>query len=211
MIMTDVKYGKPDISMSCNGMLAGLVAITAPCAFVAPWAAVIIGGDRGLARRVERRVLRPARRRRPVRRDLGARRVRRVGRARASGCSPTGRYGIGWNGVGASSTHGVRGLFYGDPGQLGAQMFHVVVGFVWAWGLGWLLFTIAKRFMQIRVSAEAEIEGLDVPEFGALAYPDFVMHHAPPGHIDRGCGRRPGRRRRPAERWTSHEARRSQS
>ena len=37
------KYGKPDISMSCNGMLAGLVAITAPCAFVAPWAAVVIG------------------------------------------------------------------------------------------------------------------------------------------------------------------------
>ena len=43
MAYTNHRYGKPDISMSCNGMLAGLVAITAPCAFVAPWAAAIIG------------------------------------------------------------------------------------------------------------------------------------------------------------------------
>jgi hypothetical protein len=43
MGITNSKYGKPDISMSCNGMLAGLVAITAPCAFVAPWASVVIG------------------------------------------------------------------------------------------------------------------------------------------------------------------------
>ncbi len=43
MAWTNYKWGKPDISMSCNGMLAGLVAITAPCAFVAPWAAVMIG------------------------------------------------------------------------------------------------------------------------------------------------------------------------
>ena len=43
MAWTNAKYGKPDISMSCNGMLAGLVAITAPCAFVAPWAASVIG------------------------------------------------------------------------------------------------------------------------------------------------------------------------
>src|SRR5262249_33629524 len=43
MAWTNAKWGKPDISMSCNGMLAGLVAITAPCAFVAPWAACVIG------------------------------------------------------------------------------------------------------------------------------------------------------------------------
>ena len=55
------KYGKPDISMSCNGMLAGLVAITAPCAFVAPWAAVVIGIIAGLLVVLQRRVLRPRR------------------------------------------------------------------------------------------------------------------------------------------------------
>ena len=53
----------------------------------------------------------------------------------------------------------VQGLFYGDAGQLWAQLFHVFVGFIWAWGLGWLLFTILKRFMAIRVSPEAEIAG----------------------------------------------------
>ena len=69
----------------------------------------------------------------------------------------------------------MKGLFYGDGGQLVAQIAHVVVGFVWAWGITWIIFTIAKRFMQIRVSPEAEIEGLDMPEFGALCYPDFVL------------------------------------
>ena len=65
-------------------------------------------------------------------------------------------------------------------------MFHVVIGFVWAWGLGWLLFTVAKRFMKIRVSEEVEIEGIDMPEFGSLAYPDFQMHHSLGGHVTEG-------------------------
>ena len=63
----------------------------------------------------------------------------------------------------------------------------MVVGFVWAWGVTWIIFTIAKRFMQIRVSPEAEIQGLDVPEFGVLAYPDFVHALDAPGgsHVTR--------------------------
>src|SRR5207244_2323626 len=48
MAFTAFIYGKPDISMSCNGMLAGLVAITAPCAFVAPWSAALIGFTAGV-------------------------------------------------------------------------------------------------------------------------------------------------------------------
>jgi Amt family ammonium transporter len=101
----------------------------------------------------------------------------------ALGLFADGTYGAGWNGVSGN----VKGLFYGDVGQLGAQIVHMVVGFAWAWGLGWLLFTVAKRFMEIRVTPEAEIEGLDVPEFGMLAYPDFVMHSATPGHIMQGA------------------------
>ena len=69
----------------------------------------------------------------------------------------------------------MQGLFYGDGGQLVAQLVHVVVGFAWAWGLTWIIFSIARRFMKLRVAPEVEIEGLDVPEFGALAYPDFVL------------------------------------
>ncbi len=54
-------------------------------------------------------------------------------------------------------------------------MAHAVIGFAWAFGITFIIFTVAKRFMKIRVSPEAEIEGLDVPEFGALCYPDFVL------------------------------------
>ena len=56
--------------------------------------------------------------------------------------------------------------------------FHVVIGFIWAWGVTWVVFKIAKNFMQIRVSPEVEIQGLDMPEFGVLAYPAFVLSHA---------------------------------
>src|SRR5262249_53208860 len=92
-------------------------------------------------------------------------------------------YGAGWN---AANPRNVAGLFYGDPGQLAAQVMHVVVGFAWAWGITWLIFKFAKSFMQIRVAPEVEIEGLDVPEFGVLCYPDFVLHRATAGHVIAG-------------------------
>jgi len=174
MCITNYRYGKPDISMSCNGMLAGLVAITAPCAFVAPWAAVIIGAVAGtlVVFSVEffDRV--------HVDDPCGAISVHGVNGAwgvLAVGLFADGTYGIGWNGVGATATHGVRGLFYGDVGQLWAQIAHVFVGFLWAWGITYLIFSVAKRFIKIRVSPEVEVQGLDVPEFGALCYPDFVL------------------------------------
>ena len=178
MIMTDVKYGKPDISMSCNGMLAGLVAITAGCAFVAPWAAAVIGLVAGWLV-VESVAFWD---RRHVDDPCGAISVHGVCGAwgvLSVGLFADGTYGAGWNGVNGN----VKGLFYGDVGQLWAQIFHVFVGFIWAWGIMYLIFKAAKHFMQIRVSEEAEIEGLDVPEFGALCYPDFVMHRSGAGHI----------------------------
>ncbi|HYL51677.1 MAG TPA: ammonium transporter [Acidimicrobiia bacterium] len=186
MVLTDVKYGKPDISMSCNGMLAGLVAITAPCAFVAPWAAVVIGGVAGVLVVYSVEFWD----RRHIDDPCGAISVHGVNGAwgvLALGLFADGTYGVGWNGVGANSTHGVQGLFYGDGGQLVAQVVHVVVGFLWAWGITWIIFSVAKRWLQLRVSPEAEIEGLDVPEFGALCYPDFVLHRAPPGHVGEGA------------------------
>ena len=171
MAWTNARYGKPDISMSCNGMLAGLVAITAPCAFVAPWAACVIGLVAGFlvcysvwffdhVAHVDD--------------PCGAISVHGVNGAwgvLAVGIFADGTYGAGWNGVAGN----VKGIIYGDGGQLLAQAVHVVVGFAWAWGVTWLIFVIAKRFMKIRVSAEVELEGLDMPEFGALCYPDFVL------------------------------------
>jgi Amt family ammonium transporter len=181
MGVTNAKYGKPDISMSCNGMLAGLVAITAPCAFVAPWAAVIIGGVAGVLVVYSVAFFD----RMGIDDPCGAISVHGMNGAwgvLAVGLFADGTYGAGWNGVGGlGGTHGVRGLFYGDGGQLVAQVFHVVVGFIWAWGITWVIFTIAKNFMQIRVSPEVELEGLDMPEFGVLAYPDFVLSHSSVG------------------------------
>jgi Amt family ammonium transporter len=181
MITTDVKYGKPDISMSCNGMLAGLVAITAGCAFVAPWAAVIIGAVAGVLVVYSVEFWD----RRHIDDPCGAISVHGVNGAWgviAVGLFADGTYGTGWNGIGTSAHHGVQGLFYGDGGQLVAQLVHVVVGFIWAWGLTWIIFSIAKRFMKLRVAPEVEIEGLDVPEFGVLAYPDFVLTSGHAGH-----------------------------
>ena len=155
-------------------MLAGLVAITAPCAFVAPWAAVIIGAVAGVLVVYSVAFLDS----KGIDDPCGAVSVHGTCGAwgvLAVGLFADGTYGIGWNGVGANSTQGVRGLFYGDGGQLVAQLFHVVIGFIWAWGVMWLIFKFASNFMKIRVSPEVEIQGLDMPEFGVLAYPDFVL------------------------------------
>jgi Amt family ammonium transporter len=168
---TNAKWGKPDISMACNGMLAGLVAITAPCAFVAPWAASVIGILAGLLvcygvyffdhiAHVDD--------------PCGAISVHGLCGALgvlSVGVFADGTYGEGWNGVSGN----VKGIIYGDGGQLLAQLAHAVLGFVWAFGVTWIIFTVAKRFMAIRVTPEAERQGLDVPEFGALCYPDFVL------------------------------------
>jgi Amt family ammonium transporter len=171
MAWTNYKWGKPDISMSCNGMLAGLVAITAPCAFVAPWAAVVIGIIAGflVCWSVEwyDQKLR-------IDDPCGAISVHGMCGAwgvLAVGLFADGTYGFGWNGVAGP----VKGLFYGDGGQLVAQLFEVVVGFIWAWGITYLIFIILRRWVQLRVSPEVEIEGTDRGEFGQVAYPDFVL------------------------------------
>lgn len=173
MAYTAYKYGKPDISMSCNGMLAGLVAITAPCAFVAPWAAAMIGTFAGVLvcfgvwffdhiAHVDD--------------PCGAISVHglcgMLG-VLSVGVFADGTYGDGFNNV----KGGVTGVLYGHHqfGQLWAQLAHATLGFVWAFGVTFIIFKAAQRFMQIRVSPEVEIEGLDVPEFGAKAYPEFVL------------------------------------
>jgi len=98
----------------------------------------------------------------------------------ATGLFADGTYGAGWNGV----SGGVKGLFYGDAGQLLAQAAHVVLGFIWAFGITWVIFKIAKQFLKLRVSPQVELEGLDMAEFGAVCYPDFVLAQSAmnPGH-----------------------------
>ena len=171
MIWTNAKYGKPDITMACNGMLAGCVAITAPCAFVAPWAAVVIGSVAGIIvcygvwffdHRAK------------VDDPCGAVSVHGlcgVWGLLAVGIFADGTYGDGWNGVGGT----VRGLLYGGTGQLAAQAVMIFVNIAWAFAVTYGLFRLVGRVMELRVSPEAELDGLDVPEFGAACYPEFVL------------------------------------
>ena len=179
MAYTGFRYGKPDISMSCNGMLAGLVAITAPCAFVSPWAAALIGVVAGFlvcfgvwffdnVAHVDD--------------PWGAVSVHGLNGAWgliALGLFADGTYGSGWNGQPGN----VTGLFYGDTGQFFAQLISVVVNFAWAFGAVMILFGIYKMFTSMRVSPEAEIMGLDVPEFGVPGYAGFVMERELHGAI----------------------------
>jgi Amt family ammonium transporter len=162
-------WGKPDPSMAVNGSLAGLVAITAPCAFVAPWAAVLIGGIAGLlvvgSVIFIERVMK-------VDDPVGASSVHGVNGLWgmiALGLFADGTYGAGFNGIAAP----VRGLFYGDPGQLFAQLIACVTVVVWSFGLFYLFFKIQKATMGLRSSASDEVAGLDATEMGVLAYPDF--------------------------------------
>ena len=133
---------KPDPTMLCNGMLAGLVAITAPCAFVDTWAAAVIGGIAGVL--VVFSVFFWDRR--GVDDPVGAISVHGVNGVWgiiAVGLFANGKYGAGWNGVVRDSftqqygSDGVRGLFYGDASQLLAQLLDagvvLVFGFVMAY------------------------------------------------------------------------------
>ena len=164
------KYGKPDPSMTCNGLLAGLVAITAPCAYVSPWAAAVIGMVAGVlvvlaVVWVEHRA--------KVDDPVGAVAVHGANGLwglLALGLFADGHYGDGVNGVAGP----VKGLFYGDAGQLAAQIASIVVLVVWCSVACGIFFTICKRTVGMRVSADVEIAGLDIPEMGALAYPDFL-------------------------------------
>ena len=170
-------FGKPDITMACNGMLAGLVAITAPCAFVSPTGAVVIGLIAGvlvcMGVLFNERVLK-------VDDPCGAVSVHGYCGwfgAVAVGIFADGTYGAGWNGVGATTYlgaagKGVTGLIHGDSTQLVMQLVGATICAVWAFGATFIVFKLVNAVYPLRVSKEVELEGLDVPEFGMEAYPE---------------------------------------
>jgi Amt family ammonium transporter len=211
-------FGKPDPSMMCNGLLAGLVAITAPCAFVTPVGAIMIGAIAGIIVVVSvvfiERTLR-------VDDPVGAISVHGVCGAwgvLSVGLFANGSYGAGWAGIhtlvkGSEITHvindaapatleaynkllaagwtdqGVTGIFgklfggaYNDWSQLGAQIVGTVTCFVFIFAFAFVWFKISNLFVPIRSKAEDEVAGLDVPETGAEAYPDFhITDRTTPG------------------------------
>jgi ammonium transporter, Amt family len=172
---------KPDPGMMVNGMLAGLVAITAPCAFVDPYVAAIIGSIAGVLVIVAYDFIEN---RLKVDDPVGAVAVHGVNGlfgVLCVGLFANGKYGAGWNltaeGSAAEAT-GVTGLFYDfELGlrQLGAQAIGVLVICTVFFGLAYGFFKLQNAIMKggIRPTAEVELAGMDLPEMGVLAYPTF--------------------------------------
>ena len=153
MVVSWVKFGKPDISMSLNGALAGLVAITAGCANVTPGSAILIGLIAGV---------------------LVVFAVLFFDKIRVD--DPVGAVSV--HGVCGAWGTLAAGLFNmeGVTAQIiGVQLLGIVVCFVWAFGTAFILFKIIAKTVGLRVSAEEETKGLDTSEHGGNAYPDFQV------------------------------------
>jgi Amt family ammonium transporter len=177
---------KPDPSMMVNGMLAGLVAITAPCAFVDPWAAGVIGAIAGVLVVVSVFFFDNH----GVDDPVGATSVHGVcglWGVLSVGIFANGQYGAGWNGVVRESfvakygSDGVRGILYGDASQLVMQIIDCGAVVIFGFAMAYTWFKISNLITPIRVSAEVEMEGLDGPEMGSFGYPDFALNRSNAG------------------------------
>ncbi len=172
MLYMWIRYGKPDISMMCNGMLAGLVAITAPCAFVTAPSAVLIGAIAGILVCLSvffiDRTLK-------IDDPVGAVSVHGVNGAwgvLALGLFADGTYGDGYNGI----SGGVKGLLYGDPSQFAAQCIGTLTCFVYVFVASYVFFKILDMIIGLRVPEAVEREGLDQAEVAVTAYPEFQLN-----------------------------------
>ena len=160
------RWGKADPSWLANGMLAGLVAITAPCAFVSAWAAALIGAVAGVlvilaAVFIDAKL--------KIDDPVGASAVHGVNGAFgivSLGLFANGTYGQGLNGV----AHGVTGLFYGNPSQLVAELIGIAANVAWTAPVAALAFYVIGKVVGNRISAEDEVNGADLGEMGVLGY-----------------------------------------
>ena len=160
---TFFKTKKVDIALTCNGALAGLVGITASCAYVPTWAAVVIGVVSGFIVMYGIKF-----------NDWVLKVDDPVGAVAVHGYN--GLWGLLTVGIFADGTYGgVSGLSAGNTSQIIAQLIDMVVVVVWAFGTGYILFYIIKKIVGLRVSPEEELTGLDLGEHGYSAYPEFVI------------------------------------
>ena len=154
LVVSWMKYGKPSLSLTLNGVLAGLVGITAGCDAVSPTGAVVIGAICGvvmiLAVDFIDKVLK-------IDDPVGASSVHGV----------CGFLGTILTGLFSTS----EGLFYGHgAGFLGAQIFGALVVGAWAASMGFTIFKVLDKVHGLRVPARVEEEGLDIYEHGESAY-----------------------------------------
>jgi Amt family ammonium transporter len=151
-----VKFGKPEIGMSLNGALAGLVAITSPCATVTPLSAVIIGAIAGM---------------------IVVFSVLFFDRLKID--DPVGAISVhGVNGAWGTLAAGIFNIGGTSLKIIGVQALGIVTCFVWTFVTTLILFKLIDKSIGLRVSPEEELEGLDLAEHGGTAYPDFEVSTA---------------------------------
>ncbi len=175
MVSSWILFKKPDVSMALNGVLAGLVAITAPCAFVSPSSSVIIGGIAGLLVVLAVLFFDKIHLDDPV----GAVSVHGI-------CGAFGTLALGLfaQDMFSPGTTGDGLLFGGGIDLLKAQAIGVIAVFGFVSVCGLILFGFLKYTIGLRVTKEEEMEGLDVGEHGMSAYPDFeLVDKSPSGEI----------------------------
>ncbi|TAF47585.1 MAG: ammonium transporter [Sphingobacteriales bacterium] len=169
LLYMSIKGQKPDPGMLANGLLAGLVAITAPCAFVDATSAVIIGAIGGVLVIGVYNLLDSTLK---IDDPVGAFAVHGANGAWgciAVGLFANGSYGDGWNGVAGT----VTGLFFGGgASQLYAQLIGVSTCFIFVFIVMYAFFKISNKITPIRVPAADEVAGLDIPEMGVRGYID---------------------------------------
>lgn len=170
LLTSKMIFGKWDVGMTLNGGLAGLVAITAPCAWVSMAGSVPIGLIAGvlvvLSVLFVERVLR-------VDDPVGAISVHGV-------CGSWGTLALGLWSTGTGDGSPLPGLFYGGGvSQLISQAIGVGAVFAWCMVTGAILFYGMKYTIGLRVSPEEEMDGLDIGEHGNSAYHGFVMTNTP--------------------------------
>ena len=158
--LTLLRTGKADIEMAANGALAGLVGITAGCAYVDVWAAVVIGLIAGIIM------------------PFGIGFVKNVlktddpvGAVTVHGIC--GAWGLLAVAIFASGHNEVYGLLGGDASLLLPQIVGIIAAIVWGFGGGFVLFKVLDLTMGLRVSEEEEEIGLDETEHGTVAYPQM--------------------------------------
>ncbi len=153
------KFGKPEVGMTLNGVLAGLVGITAPCATVTPLGAIVIGAISGI---------------------LVVYSVLFFDKVKVD--DPVGAISVhgvcgAWGTLAAALLHEnlFLGLEYDLLGTLGIQALGIVVAFAWTFIVAFGMFKLIDRVIGLRVSHEEETQGLDIGEHGSTAYPDYVV------------------------------------
>lgn len=165
MFLTWKKYGKPDVSMTLNGILAGLVAITAGCHIVSLYGAIAIGAVGGILVVYGCEILDQ---KLHVDDPVGA-----VGVHCLNGV--WGTLAVGLCACNTPASEGTLGLFFGGgTALLITQLIGVIIVAVWVCSMSFIMFTLIKKTVGLRVTPQEELAGLDLGEHGSEAYPDFL-------------------------------------